>query len=79
MAHRRCAGIVLPALAALKHPARLADRVRALCRTADARRLAFRIVAAIALFAGHGITREAMTVALATSSQKRIPFNYTRK
>lgn len=65
MAHRRGADVVLPALAALHHPAGRATHVRALYGTADAGRLALGVVAAVALLAGHGIAREAVTVTLA--------------
>lgn len=65
MAHRRCAGVVFSALAALYHPARCAARICALYRTADAGRFALGVIAAIALVAGHRVAREAVTVALA--------------
>lgn len=65
MAHRRGADVVLPALAALHHPARRAGRVGALNGSADAGRLALGVVAAITLLAGDGIAGEAVTVTLA--------------
>lgn len=68
MAHRRRASVVLPAFAALYLPARRAARVSAFHGTADAGRFAFRIVTAVAFLAGHGIAREAMTVAFARST-----------
>lgn len=68
MAHRRSAGVVFPAFAALHHPARRATSVCSLYRTADAGRLALGVVAAIAFLAGHRIACEAVTVTLARSA-----------
>lgn len=65
MAHCRCASVVLSAFAALHLPARQTGRAGALHGTADAGRLALRVVPAIALLAGHGIAREAVAVTLA--------------
>lgn len=67
MAHRRCTSVVFSTFAALNHPARHAAGVRAFHGTADAGRLAFRVVAAITLLAGHRIAGEAVTVTLATT------------
>lgn len=67
MAHRRRACIVLSALAALNHPAGHTARVRAFDGTAHARRLAFRVVTAIALLAGHRIAGETVAVTFAAT------------
>ena len=70
MSHCRCAGIVIPALAALNHPARRATCIRSLRWTARTGRLAFRIVTAVAFFAGYRVASETVTVALASNQNK---------
>lgn len=68
MAHRWGADVILSTLATLYHPARRAARVCTFNGTADAGWLAFSVVAAITLLAGHRIACEAVTVTLARST-----------
>lgn len=70
MAHRRRAGVVLSALAALNHPAGHTARVGAFYRTAHACSFALRVVAAIALLAAHGVADGTVAVALATTTYR---------